>query len=45
MILGDDDQTTFDYICDVISNINVNAYTNASFFNKYSGYKVPQYYG
>lgn len=42
MISGNDDQKTFDYICDVISDINVNLYTNTEFFNRYSGYKEVQ---
>ena len=39
MITGNDDQKTFNYICDVINDINVNSYNDSTFFSRYSGYK------
>lgn len=42
MIKGNDDQKTFDYICDVISGIDVNSLNEIRFFGKYSGYKELQ---
>ena len=39
LIAGEDDETTFDYSCDVINGVDVYAYSDSTFFNKYSGYK------
>jgi hypothetical protein len=40
---GDKDNgKTFDYICDVISGVDVNSYNDAEFFGKYSGFKEVQ---
>ena len=39
---GSDDQMAFDYICDVISGIDVNSLNEIRFFGKYSGYKEVQ---
>lgn len=40
LIKGEDDQKSFDYICDVINGINVDSYNDTTFFSKYSGYKT-----
>ena len=37
-----DNGKTFDYICDVISGVDVNSYNDAEFFGKYSGFKEVQ---
>ena len=42
LIKGEDDQKTFDFICDVINEINVFSYNSTTFYSKYSGYKEQQ---
>ena len=42
LIKGKDNGKTFDYICDVISGVDVNSYNDAEFFGKYSDFKEVQ---
>ena len=41
LIKGNSDENVkiFDYICDVISGVDVYSYNDLKFFNNYSGYK------
>ncbi len=40
LITGEDDGKTFEFICDVISNVDVFAYNGSDFTSHYSGHKT-----
>ena len=42
LIKGNDDQKTLEFICDVISGVDVFSYNTTTFYSKYSGYKGEQ---